>query len=545
MTPSALFDDARSPFHAGERAAQTRAGVRDRTEQLGRRMIRDHLPAQHRDFLRQLPLVVLAAVDGDGRPWASPLAGPPGFAHAPDPKRLRLDAQLAGADPLAGWLDDDAPLGLLAIELHTRRRNRANGRVRRTDAGLELQIGQAFGNCPRYIHPRTLVTHDGRSGCPCFSAGLTEPARALIAAADTVFIATVAPVEGDPADPRRGADASHRAGPAGFVQVEGDRLTFRDYAGNGHFNTIGNLMLEPRVGLTFVDFATGDLLQVTGAAEVQWDGDGRERTIYVRVEATVLRPAGLPLRLAPPEAQGWRDFAVARVEPAGADVRSLYLVPADQGALAPFTPGQHITVRVPTADGPVLRSYSLSRAYDGRAYRISVKRVPDGRASTTLHALLPGDRLALREPSGDFVLDRRGDAPVLLLAAGVGITPLMPMLQALAGGPRPVLLVHGCRDGARHPLRDELGRLADFGARVHVAYSRPRAQDAGLYDSVGRIDGPLLARLGVDAAWQAYVCGPAGFVGAALAALEGLGLVPDALFAEDFGRSALRAPATR
>ncbi len=525
------LDDATSPFHAGERAAQVRAGVRARSEQLGRRMIRDHLPAQHRDFLHQLPLVVLAAVDADGRPWASFATGQPGFAHAPDERTLHLDGALDVADPLADALDGGAPLGLLAIELSTRRRNRANGRVYRTADGMALRIGQTFGNCPRYIHPRTLVPSAAPPGP--VTRGLDPRARALVRRADTFFIATVAPPEGPEGDPRRGADASHRGGPAGFVEVEGDRLTFTDYAGNGHFNTIGNLLLEPRVGLTFVDFESGDLLQLSGRAAVEWNPDGRTRTVRVEVDAAVFRPGGLPLRLAPPEAQGWRRFAVVRAEAESADVRSIYLAPADGGALLPFLPGQHITLRL-EPDGPA-RSYSLSRAADGRGLRISVKRVPGGALSTALHRLAVGDRLDVREPSGDFVLDRASDAPVLLLAAGIGITPLLPMLQTLAGGSRPVLLVHGVRDGAHHPLADEQARLARYGARVHVAYSRPRAEDAGRHHSAGRVDGSLLAELGVSAGWQAYLCGPPGFVADALAALDGLGLARDAIFSEDFG----------
>ena len=292
-----------APWHAGEVQLQTRAGVAERMQEIGRRVIRDHLPEQHRAFYRQLPFVLLGSVAADGRPWASLLEGPEGFAHSPEPHLLRLDALPAADDPAAAALQEGAALGLLGIELHSRRRNRLNGRIlQRDDGGLSIAVEQAFGNCPRYIQQRQYRRLPATPApTPAeHRDGLDEAARAAIRAADSFFVASYAhPVEGPPA-----VDVSHRGGPAGFVRVEGDRLSIPDFAGNLHFNTLGNLLLNPRAGLLFVDFASGDLLQFSGRTELTLEGEaiasfpGAERLWHLQVERMIRRPAALGLRWA-------------------------------------------------------------------------------------------------------------------------------------------------------------------------------------------------------------------------------------------------------
>ena len=115
------------PFHAGERAMQTRAGMRERLAQVGGRVIRAAMPEQHRDFFRQLPFLIAGSVDAAGQPWASMLAAPPGFIESPDPRRLAIQARPDPASPLTQALRVGASLGLLGIEPQTRRRNRVNG----------------------------------------------------------------------------------------------------------------------------------------------------------------------------------------------------------------------------------------------------------------------------------------------------------------------------------------------------------------------------------------------------------------------------------
>lgn len=297
---------AESPWHAGERAAQARAGVLDDMAALGRRVLRAAMPQQHRDFFAQLPFVVLGAVDAAGQPWATLLPGAPGFVRSPDDRTLALQALPPPDDPLARLLRRGAPLGLLGIELETRRRNRANGVLQGVHAGgFVLDVRQSFGNCPRYIQRRERVEVPvaQRSGAhaeprPCDRLDAAD--AVALGAADTAFVATFAP--GDEAS--AGADVSHRGGPPGFLRVsdEGRCVTWPDYAGNGFFNTLGNLALEPRAGLLVPDFAAGALLHVAGRAEVVWEGaelatvPGAQRLVRLHVRAVLRRPAALPWR---------------------------------------------------------------------------------------------------------------------------------------------------------------------------------------------------------------------------------------------------------
>ena len=262
-----------SPFHAGEVALQRSVGVAERLEQFGRRVIRDYMPDQHRQFYGQLPFVVLGTVDQEGDAWATLLAGRPGFVTSPDPRRLAFSVPADPADPASSGLGYGDAVGLLGIELHTRRRNRMNGYVRRVgDGAFSVEVEHAFGNCPQYIQLRdfTFVSEPGEPGpaAPPQIVAMSDPrVRALIGAADTFFVASY--VE-DAAG--RHVDASHRGGKPGFVRLNDDgSLTIPDFAGNLHFNTLGNFLLNPRGGLVFPDFETGDLLQLTGDAEVVLD----------------------------------------------------------------------------------------------------------------------------------------------------------------------------------------------------------------------------------------------------------------------------------
>jgi uncharacterized protein len=289
------------PFHAGELTAQivaagepTRGGA-----------IRDWMPDQHRRFFEALPFVILGSLDDRGAPVATVVAGPPGFVASPDPHTLHIAAPADPGDPARAAFTPGAPFGLLGIELASRRRNRANGLVAAADtAGLTLAVGQSFGNCPRYIHPRQLVAAPGGpAAAPPAEpfTGLPATAAATIARADTFFVATAARLD----EPTGGVDLSHRGGPAGFVRIADSTLTIPDYAGNHYFNTLGNLVSNPRAALLVIDFARGDLLHLQGTVDIEWDGPavaalpGAERLWRLHVERGWRRPAGFPLRWIP------------------------------------------------------------------------------------------------------------------------------------------------------------------------------------------------------------------------------------------------------
>ena len=266
-----------APFHSGELVVQQRLGLAERMHGVGQRVIRAFMPEQHRQFFAQLPFIVLGAVDSAGRPWASIRVGEPGFLHAPNQHQLDIAAPGIPGDPLRDGLQLGAAIGLLGIELHTRRRNRLNGQLRAIgDAGLSVAVEQSFGNCPKYIQARELDwvrdAQDQRPRAALQLAALDAAALALIAQADTLFVATHAPAQAGAAT--GSADVSHRGGRAGFVKIEDQHtLLVPDFAGNHYFMTLGNLQLDPRAGVLFIDFAQGHLLTLTGHAEVVWDSD--------------------------------------------------------------------------------------------------------------------------------------------------------------------------------------------------------------------------------------------------------------------------------
>lgn len=297
-------------FHEGEQAVQAHAGVRERMSQLGPRVIRDFMPDQHREFFEQLPFVIVGTVDEAGQPWASVLAAPPGFIEAPDAHHLRIRAQALPGDPLARTLVDGAPVGLLGIEPHTRRRNRMNGVISHLEpTGFGVVLSQSFGNCPKYIQAREAVYRSAPAEtAPVVhrAPALDERSRRLIAQSDTFFIATAYIGDRRDTDAAAGVDVSHRGGKPGFVRLDTDGgLTVPDFFGNFFFNTLGNIAVHPRAGLLFMDFDSGDLLYVAVAASIVWEGEelksfvGAQRLMRFSVLSMVRLEAALPLRWGP------------------------------------------------------------------------------------------------------------------------------------------------------------------------------------------------------------------------------------------------------
>ncbi|RCS22609.1 flavin-nucleotide-binding protein [Phyllobacterium salinisoli] len=291
-----------SPFHAGEIVVQESIGAVERMAEIGRKIIRDFMPDQHREFMAQLPFVLLGAVDPQGDAWATLATGRPGFVASPDPKQLDIHAARRPDDPADAGLEHGHSIGLLGIELHTRRRNRVNGTLRRPGPdGFTLAVEQSFGNCPKYIRLRDIrfaETGENRPSDATWMERLNARARALISAADTFFVASYA----DRSNGHRQVDVSHRGGKSGFVRIDDDDwLTIPDFAGNRYFNTLGNILINGKAGLLFVDFETGDLLQLSGDAEVNLDPEsdrfqGSERFWTFKPRRMVYRPGAIALR---------------------------------------------------------------------------------------------------------------------------------------------------------------------------------------------------------------------------------------------------------
>jgi predicted pyridoxine 5'-phosphate oxidase superfamily flavin-nucleotide-binding protein len=250
------------PFHEGELAVQRATGERA-TGAANGRIIADRLVPAAVGFVARQSLAAVASVDADGRPWCSPLLGPPGSFTVPDLGRVALD-RAAGRpdDPLWSNVAGDPRAGVIFLEAESRKRFRVNGRVADPDGDpIVVEVAEVFGNCPRYITRRRLSIEPARGNGTAVGAAtgvhLGDDERRIIAAADTVFVAS--------ANPAGLPDASHRGGRPGFVDVRADRLWIPDYPGNSMFNTLGNLRLNPAAGLLFIDFGASESLQLTGA----------------------------------------------------------------------------------------------------------------------------------------------------------------------------------------------------------------------------------------------------------------------------------------
>ncbi|HET6954355.1 MAG TPA: pyridoxamine 5'-phosphate oxidase family protein [Acidimicrobiales bacterium] len=291
---------APSPWHDGERAVQQRVGEVHLADRVAGGVGRA-VPEVAAAFLAQQPMLVVAAAAPGGDVWTTLLTGPPGFLAVPRPDTLEVAAAPDPGDPLHGVLGGRAPVGALAIEPATRRRMRLNGRSHPVPDGLRIDLDQVFANCPKHIRPRQVVAAHARPGdggrAWATAAALSDRQADLVAAADTFFLGTT--------DAAGNADASHRGGDPGFVEVVdgGRRLRFPDYRGNSMYMTLGNLEQEPRAGLLFLDWTTGDVVQVTGRARVRYEVDAAfrarhpraRRAVEVEVASVVERSGASPL----------------------------------------------------------------------------------------------------------------------------------------------------------------------------------------------------------------------------------------------------------
>jgi MOSC domain-containing protein YiiM/ferredoxin-NADP reductase/predicted pyridoxine 5'-phosphate oxidase superfamily flavin-nucleotide-binding protein len=298
--------DKTSPFHRGETAIQSRLGIRDEIEKKGRRVILDHVPERSFEFFAQLPLLPIGTVDDSGRPWASILVGKSGFVRAIDSGRLTVRARPIYGDPLNKALTDGASIAALGISFEPPDRFRVNGKVDQVAReSFDIVVKQGFPNCPGYIQSRTHeigndIEDVGNKKVVNRGNTLSKTEAALIARSDTFFIASHYTEETESWS--HGVDVSHRGGKPGFVIVAHESLLlFPDYAGNCMFTTLGNIEMDSRCGLLFVDYDTGDTLQLTGKAEVLWGREhtarfpGAERVVSIQITEVIHVQSALPL----------------------------------------------------------------------------------------------------------------------------------------------------------------------------------------------------------------------------------------------------------
>jgi len=291
-----------NPYHEGELAVQTRLNATDMALKTGR-VIRDSIPGGALPFIEQQAMVVIGSIDPQGQVWASILFGQPGFLRAINMRTLELNLAQAGSsaeDPLWKNLESNFSVGLIVIELGSRRRLRVNGKLRKvSDKGYIIDVKQAYANCPKYIQRRHLkraTQQFNQQVEPAkFSTELNLDQKTLITNSDTFFVAS--------AHPDHGVDASHRGGQPGFVTVLNETLLrIPDYIGNNMFNTLGNFQSYPYAGLVFIDFQHKQLLQLTGKAKILWHFDDKNDETggtrrYWEFEIMALQERSIPFNI--------------------------------------------------------------------------------------------------------------------------------------------------------------------------------------------------------------------------------------------------------
>ncbi|MBA5777153.1 pyridoxamine 5'-phosphate oxidase family protein [Stappia sp. F7233] len=580
-----------SPFHRGEKAIQERVGVSEQIETFGRMAIRKFMPDQHRSFFNQLPFIVLSGLDRDGWPRPAILSGPPGFVATPDRQSVSIASRPVKGDPFEDALVPGSKIGGLGIELPTRRRNRFAATVSSYGDTLELALDQSFGNCPQYIQTRNLAfvrdpKDHGFTPEHARMSEFDEEALRHISTADTFFIASVAPNDGEEGSDETGvlgADISHRGGKPGFVRIDDSRtLTIPDFAGNLFFNTFGNILLNPRTGLLFPDFATGDVLILAGDAEVIFEDReiaafrGAERLLRFRLDHAIRLRRALPFRfefgsyspnslitgdwkeasaaLAAEQSRNrYRPFVVRKIVQESTIVRSFYLEAADDGGLPAFKAGQFLPIRV-TPEGAqeaVTRTYTLSGVPGDKMLRISVKREENGLVSRHLHDhVREGDIIEALAPRGQFTIDTAHGRPVALIAGGIGVTPMISMLKHLViedfrlRRQRRIHFIHAARTSKERAFHEEVRRIAMSAEAVHLHFTLEQQLEGDEpgkdIHSRGRISIDLLkAVLPLDD-YDFYICGPAPMMQSLYDGLRDINIADNRIHTEAFGPASLK-----
>jgi ferredoxin-NADP reductase len=288
----------------------------------------------------------------------------------------------------------------------------------------------------------------------------------------------------------------------------------------------------------------------------------RERSDFCRRVEAAARAARAARAIA--EWSGWRPFRVAAIVDEARDVKSFYLAPVDGRPLAPFAPGQYLTFRLPLAgsEAPLVRCYSLSDRPRQDYYRATIKRIaapasrPEvqaGRGSSFFHDRVHvGDVLEVRAPAGTFLVDPLSAEPIVLLGAGIGVTPLVSMLESIvhAGRRREVYALFGFRSGAEHPFKERLASLAESYPQLHlhVSYSAPLESDVLYrdYDHRGRLSIERVREVLPSSNFRFYVCGPGPLMETLVPALWAWGVPESHVGFEAFGPASVQsAPGAR
>lgn len=539
---------------------QDLAGVRQEAKSIeDAGFIRSSMPRQHSDFYESLPLLFVSTTDKTNAVWLSALCGAPGFTSSSSPKYIEIDLSSVNLNDKVNF-SIGSYVGILGIEMHTRRRNRANGIVTKVNSKcVQIELHEVNGNCPKYIQTRKIVYSTApietesqvlRVGESLLDAG----ALSLVAKSDTFFLATTSQLPGTGI----GNDASHRGGPIGFVNIHEENgvnvLSWADYSGNNMFMSLGNIAVNSSTGLLFIDWENGATLQITGHATIDFNDrslPGAQRVVSLRVQAWRYIHKALSIHPAPLiEASPYnpQSHAAIRVEciavrSESSDVKTFVFKAPEHFT---YESGQYATFEFNNSSNHLTRTWTISSPIhtlrDTGTFEISVKRA--GLVSEYLHnEMSSGGVLHLRGIGGTFVPRvTSASQRVVLLAGGIGITPFRSMLPVFLHHGVEVTLVYSVKQVKDAAYIHELSHVSSVSPLfrlILVSSSLDSASNAGCELVRGRISSSVIGhaiRSGRSelTRLEAYVCGPPAYMSACEAALLTLGLTQADIHSESF-----------
>lgn len=552
------------PFHQGELDVQDLAQESHIAQRNGS-VINDTILAGAIPFIAQQNMLLVSSLDTMGNVWTSVLMGQAGFISAPNATSLLLDTnQMINQihDPLWQNIIANPQVGMLAIELDTRRRFRVNGKIQMLDEHRFLiEVEQAYPNCPKYIQRRSIKINQQAIGLkiPTLNKGtaLTKLHTELIENADSLFVGSASPVENSTNSStgltnQHGGDVSYRGGFPGFVEVlDGMRLRIPDYQGNSMFNTLGNIHAYPKAGLVFIDFESKRLLQVTGRAQILWGKDdpnnktnGTQR--FWELEVDSWQETQLPAELNwhffdysphnPREQKTEKtnqpdqvELIIQKIENKNAKIKMFRLASEDGGILPAFEPGAHLPVEISFAGvTKIERYYSLiSSSHDKRFYEIAVQREDYGRGgSKFIHDNSQiGTLIKAKLPRNEFPLSPI-DKHTVLIAGGIGITPILSMLKTLVDKKSSFEIHYTAKTEEDLAFKQDIIELAGDKAHFYISSgANARRLDMNLLMQNIRYDSHI------------FLCGPVRLIKAARDIGQELGINPAQIHFESFGSS--------
>jgi ferredoxin-NADP reductase len=543
--------NGQSLFHQGELTVQALANEADIAQRNGS-VVSQHILKGALPFIAQQHMAIVSSTDENEQIWTSALFGEPGFISAPSDQKVLINPQKMikqSADPLWRNIVTNSQVGLLIIELSTRRRFRVNGTMLLLEDGqFEVTVAQAYPNCPKYIQRRQpTLSPDAltyNTPQPILGDMLTDIQLELISSSDSFFVGSGVNNHHN--------DSSYRGGAPGFVNIiNNQQLLIPDYKGNSMFNTLGNIQSNPKAGLTFIDFKQHKLLQLTGNAKILWhqiddnnDTGGTKRYWQFDIkhwQETKL-PSGLhwmffdysphnPKANVNAKAENINDLVlkVSAIEQKSKNIKLFKLTSANDAILPAFEPGAHLPIELSLPENnKALRHYSIiSSSHDNRFYDIAVQQELHGAGgSNYIHEQLRiGQQIKAKAPVNDFSLTSPGKHHILI-AGGIGITPILSMLKQLVENKESFELHYSIKQSTDAAFVEEINNLSGNNARFYFTQEIQAT----------RIDLPIILATERKSS-HVYICGPITMIQAVKDQATKNTWQPDHIHFESFGHS--------